>query len=74
MSIAQDRVEDPFMHDVSAGSAGGATEVICGVDPRSQANRLGAPPSPRRLRMAAVQLRMRCGRNPLPSRAGSDRH
>ena len=43
------------MHDVSAGSAGVATEVICGVDPRSKANWLGAPPGPRRVRMTAVQ-------------------
>ncbi len=54
VSIAQNRVEGQFVHDVSAGSGGVVTEVTCGIDPRLKVNWLGAPAGPRGIRMTAV--------------------
>ena len=51
MSVARQRLENPFAHSVSAGSAG----VICGVDPTLKLNWLGEPAGPRGVRMTAVQ-------------------
>ena len=52
VSIARQRLENPFTHSVSAGVGG---EVICGVDPSLKVNWLGAPAGPRGVRMTAVQ-------------------
>ena len=51
VSVARQRLENPFTHSVSAGSAG----VICGVDPTLKLNWLGEPAGPRGVRMTAVQ-------------------
>ena len=53
--ITQDKVEAPFMQDVSVEPAGVAHEVICGVDPRSRADWLGDPARAWGVRMVAVQ-------------------
>ena len=55
VSTPQNRLENQHMHDDSAGSAGVATEVICGVDPSLIVNWLGEPAGPRGVRMTAVQ-------------------
>ena len=51
VSVARQRLENPFTHSVSAGSAG----VICGVDPTLKLNWLGGPADARGVRMTAVQ-------------------
>ncbi len=51
VSTAQNRVEDQVVHDVSAG---GVTDVICGVDPRLKLSWPGEPAGPRGIRMTAV--------------------
>ncbi len=51
VGTAQNKVENQSMRDVSDGVA---TEVVCGVDPSVKVNWLGAPPSPRGVRMTAV--------------------
>ena len=54
VSTAQNTAENLSIHDVPAGPAGIATEVICGVDPRLKVKWLGEPAGPRRIRMTAV--------------------
>ena len=51
MSVARERLENPFTHSVSVGSAG----VICGVDPTLKLNWLGEPTDARGMRMTAVR-------------------
>ncbi len=51
VSIVRKGIEEQFIHDESAG---GVTEVICGVDPRLKVNGLGEPAGPRGIRMNAV--------------------
>ena len=55
VTAVQDRVKNPFTDGVSARSAGIATEVICGVDPRPKVNWLGEPTDARGVRMTAVR-------------------
>ena len=51
VSVARQKLENPFTHSVSAGSAG----VICGVDPTLKLNWLGEPADARGVRMTAVR-------------------
>ncbi len=55
VSIAQNQGENQFIHGFSAGSAGVATEVICGVDPRLKADWLCDPARAWGVRMTAVR-------------------
>ena len=54
MSVARNRVENQSMLDVSAGSAGVATAIVCGVDPRLQADWIRDPERAWGVRMVAV--------------------
>ena len=54
VSAAQNSVENQLVHDVSAGSDGVATTIICGVDPRLKADWLRDPARAWAVRMVAV--------------------